>query len=193
MSRAIVRGFFRLTGFVIGHAGRVLHVWPMAQTLTIRRTRAADLAELDVLFRRSYPALLKGYYPPSVMVSVVPQIARANPDLVVSGTYFAVVDEAGQIVGAGGWTRSGGRRARARAEVRHFVTDARRVREGIARTLMRRVFFDVRACGLSELRCLSTVMAVPFYASCGFAIVRPVTLPLVAGIDFEVMEMRRLL
>ena len=44
----------------------------MTELLTIRRTRREDLAEVDALFQRSYPALLKGHYPPSLMVTAVP-------------------------------------------------------------------------------------------------------------------------
>lgn len=73
-------------------------------TLTVRLAGRADLALVDALLARSYPALLKADYPPSVMVTAVPLIARANPGLVTSGHYYVVTDETGRVVGAGGCT-----------------------------------------------------------------------------------------
>ena len=44
----------------------------MADLLTIRTTRHSDLSEIDALFQRSYPALLRDHYPPSLMVMAIP-------------------------------------------------------------------------------------------------------------------------
>ena len=76
------------------------------ETLTIRTAGREDLAELDQLFASSYPALLKPDYPPSLLVTAIPRIARANPRLIASGTFFVVCRSDDRIVGAGGWTRA---------------------------------------------------------------------------------------
>ena len=73
----------------------------MGDILTVRSARASDLSEIDALLGRSYPVLLKGHYPPSVMVTAVPVISKAQPRLLASGTYFVVLDEDDRIVGAG--------------------------------------------------------------------------------------------
>lgn len=159
----------------------------MTEQLTIRKTGRGDLAELDRLFARSYPALLKGHYPPSLMVMAIPLIARANPALLASDRYFAVVDGEGAIVGAGGWS---GRDPRV-GHVRHVVTDHRRTRAGIGRALMQHIVNDARRAGMARLDCLSTRMAVPFYAACGFENLGPVTIDLRPGIEFPAVFMRR--
>lgn len=168
----------------------------MAQTLDIRPTTRADLAEIDALFGRSYPALLKGSYPPSIMVTAIPLIARAQPKLVTSGTYFAVRDADG-IVGAGGWTPAApGRYADGGATVghiRHVVTDHRKVRQGIGRALMDQITANASAQGVTRLNCLSTLMAVPFYATCGFERVQETLVNLAPGVDFPAVSMRRTL
>lgn len=167
----------------------------MTGVLTIRPTAPADLAEVDALFQRSYPALLKDHYPPSLMVTAVPLIARAKPELLASGRYFAVIDAEGAIVGAGGWSstdpRQGRRGAAATGHIRHVVTDHRRAREGVGRALMAHIFDDARQAGIRRMDCLSTLMAVPFYAACGFEEVRPVVIPLRAAIDFPAVLMER--
>jgi hypothetical protein len=70
-------------------------------TLTLRRTTPADLAALDLLFSRSYPALLKADYPPSTLMMALPLISRAQPRLVGSGSYWCAQAE-GTIVAADG-------------------------------------------------------------------------------------------
>ena len=167
----------------------------MEKTLSVRAARASDLSEIDALFGRSYPVLLKGHYPPSVLVTAIPLISKAQPRLLTSGTYFVVLDEDARIVGAGGWTlgapgtgRIGGNTT---GHIRHVVTDHRQVRRGIGRTLMERIFESARAVGMKRLDCLSTLMAVPFYASAGFEEVRPVNVDLRPGIELPAILMRR--
>ncbi len=171
----------------------------MAETLHIRTARPGDQQALDRLFGQSYPALLKTAYPPSIMVTAVPLISRAKPELIVSGSYFVVTcadgAEEGCIVGAGGWTareRGTGRvGVSATGHVRHVVTDHRRVRQGIGRALMGHVIETARGAGMSRLDCLSTLNAEAFYRACGFETREPVTVPLRAGIDFPAIRMQR--
>lgn len=167
----------------------------MTGVLTIRQTRGADLAEIDALFQRSYPALLQGHYPPSLMVMAIPLISRANPALLASGHYFAVIDDWGRIVGAGGWSRAvpwgQARGVGPVGHIRHVVTDHRRTRQGVGRRLMTHIIADARGAGIRQLDCLSTRMAVPFYAACGFEEVGPVMIALRQAIEFPAILMRR--
>lgn len=168
----------------------------MTPELLVRPSGKADLARIDALLARSYPILLRDAYPPSVLVTALPLISKAQPRLVDSGTYFVVAD-GDDIVGAGGWTRAApgtqvGNRATT-GHIRHVVTDYRRVREGIGQLLMTHVIQSAKASGISRMECLSTIMAVPFYASCGFAEHGPITVPLRPGIDFPAVAMSRAL
>ena len=151
----------------------------------------ADIAAVDALLARAYPRLLKADYPPSVLVTALPRISRAQPGLVTCGSYY-VVEEAGYIIGAGGWTRAvpgGGQMQPLLGNVRHVVTDDRAVRRGVGRALMTHVFTMARASGITRLDCLSTRTAVPFYAAMGFVVQGPVTISLAPGIDFPAVAM----
>lgn len=167
----------------------------MAEALTIRAADRNDLSAIDALLGRSYPALLRDAYPPSLRVTAIPLIARANPALIASGTYFVVTDAGGTVLAAGGWTASGpgaGWRGRpATGHVRHVATDRARVRQGIGRALMGYVVDSARGAGMTRLECLSTLMAVPFYAACGFDEVGTLSVTLRPGIDFPVVLMQR--
>jgi GNAT superfamily N-acetyltransferase len=158
-------------------------------TLTIRRSTAADLTEVDLLFASSYPRLLAADYPPSAIVTAIPLLARAQPHLLKSGRYFVAETSEGRIVGAGGWSRSGA--VQSRGEVRHLVTDWRMTRRGIATAIVRQVIGDAAAAGVSALDCLATRTAVPFYSALGFRALGPVTMALRPGIEFTAVRMIR--
>jgi len=73
----------------------------MNDPVLIRPTTHADIAAVDLLLATSCPALLKADYPPSLLVTALPIISRARPELLACGTYYAAL-RAGKIVGAGG-------------------------------------------------------------------------------------------
>ncbi|MEZ5777944.1 MAG: GNAT family N-acetyltransferase [Paracoccaceae bacterium] len=161
----------------------------------VRISGRGDIGAVDALLARAYPRLLKADYPPSVLVTALPIISRAQPTLVTSGTYYVAEDDTGTIIGAGGWTAAtpgrGGRGEPGRANVRHVVTDDRAVRRGVGRAILSRVFDDAQGAGMTWTHCTSTRTAVPFYAAMGFATMGEVRVPLAPGIDFPAVEMRR--
>ena len=159
----------------------------MPENLYIRPSTSADLTDLDAMFARSYPKLLKPDYPPSVLVTALPLISRAQPRLVTTGTYYVAELDGAGIVGAGGWTRQAG----AVADIRHVVTDMRYLRRGVGRALLERIFAEARAAGVRLLECNSTRTAVPFYASVGFVELGPIEINLRAGISFPAVHMQR--
>jgi GNAT superfamily N-acetyltransferase len=163
----------------------------MASTLSLRRASLADLSAVDRLLQRSYPRLLAADYPPSTLVLAVPRLVRAQPVLLASGRYFLAEDAEGRVLAAGGWSaaRPQGGRSSDRGEVRHVATDPDALRRGIGRALLTRVMEDARAAGVLWLDCLSTRTAVPFYATLGFRLVQPVTVPLAPGISFPAVRM----
>lgn len=161
----------------------------MSNMISVRPSVTSDMAGVDALLARSYPALLKADYAPSVLVTALPIISRARPELITCGTYYVAVDAAGAIVGAGGWTVQRG--APTVADIRHVVTDHRRTREGIARAIFDEIFAQSAAAGITKFECWSTFTAVPFYAAMGFREVGPIEVPLRRGITFPAVRMVR--
>lgn len=159
-------------------------------TIEIRPSTRADMAAVDALLARVYPRLLKADYPPSVLVTALPVISRARPELLICGTYY-VAEEGGVILGAGGWTPNA--RDPVRADIRHLVTDDRQLRRGIGRALMERSFAEAAEAGRTVMNCWATFTAVPFYRAVGFREVGPIDVPLQGGIPFPAMEMERAL
>ncbi len=166
------------------------------QTLTIRTATSRDLAAVDALLGAAYPTLLKADYPASVMVTAVPLIARAQPRLLASGSYYLVCDDTGSVLGAGGWSWTapqGGLGPADMGHVRHVVTDHRRTRQGIGRQLMTHIHQRAGAAGVGRLDCLSTLTAAAFYGAMGFATISQVNIRLAPGIMFPAVRMQRAL
>ncbi len=161
--------------------------------ITIRTANASDISAIDALLARAYPRLLKADYAPSVLVTALPLISRAQPGLIACGTYYVATD-GDAIIGAGGWTaRIPGvdTSEPRRANVRHVVTDDRRVRQGIGRTVLEHIFATARQAGMTWMHCTATLTAVPFYTTMGFTTLGLQTVTLAPGIAFQVVAMRR--
>jgi GNAT superfamily N-acetyltransferase len=158
-------------------------------SITLRSATARDYEAVDAMLAWTYPKLLKHDYPPSVLVTAVPLIARANPALVRSGTYYVAETQDGTIIGAGGWTFSRG--STAAAEIRHLVVDWRHQRRGIGRRLMMGIFAEAQLQGVRRFEAQATRTAVTFYESMGFESLGQTLVPLRPGIDFPAIAMRR--
>ena len=156
--------------------------------MLIRPSTKKDMAAVDALLARTYPKLLKADYPPSVLVTALPIISRARPELLVCGTYY-VADEDGAIRGAGGWTLDA--KNKSLGHIRHVVTDDRALRRGIGRGLMERSFAGARAAGVTRMECWATRTAVPFYEAVGFEVIGPIDVTLAGGIVFPSVRMMR--
>lgn len=161
--------------------------------LRLRRAHPEDRAAIDQLLRRSYPQLLKADYPPSVMVTAVPLMSRANPRLLASGRYY-VIETQGRVLAAGGWSKPTATRGRGRAGIghlRHLATDPDYLRMGLAEAIVTHVLEEARREGVTEMQCMSTRTAHRFYWAQGFQSGRELQIPLAQGITFPAIEMWR--
>ena len=156
--------------------------------MLIRPSTKDDLGAVDALLARTYPKLLKADYRPSVLVTALPIISRARPELLGCGTYY-VAEEDGEVLGAGGWTPD--RQDERLGHIRHVVTDDRALRRGVGRALMQRSFDVARAAGMTRMECWATRTAVPFYTALGFTEVGLIDVPLGDGIVFPSIRMMR--
>lgn len=159
----------------------------------VRLARASDMALIDALYARSYPKLLKPDYAPSVLVTIVPIFSKAQPRLVVSGSFYVAESETGDIVGAGGWTKRGpmGENQRALGHMRHFATAPRVVRQGVGTALMSACVNHAKAEGMNRLSSYSTITAVPFYEAHGFEVKGEMSIEFTEGIHFPAIWMER--
>ena len=158
-----------------------------APSFHIRPSTAGDLAKVDALLARAYPKLLKHDYAPSVLVTVLPLISRAQPALLRTGTYYVAETTDGSIVGAGGWTKD--QKQTGLGHIRHVVSDDRLQRQGVGRALISHALDTARAAGIRQMECWSTFTGVAFYEAMGFRQLGPIDVPLRDGITFPSIRM----
>ncbi|GIT90759.1 N-acetyltransferase [Jannaschia pagri] len=158
----------------------------------LRPTTITDLPAVETLLAASYPRLLAADYPPSVLVTALPRIVRAQPALLASGTYYAVMEGA-EARAAGGFTLwAPGGQATATpglGHIRHVAAHPDHLRRGYARRVMDHAIGTARQMGLRRLECLSTRTAVPFYGALGFQTIEAVDVPLADGVVFPSVRM----
>ena len=168
----------------------------MVEDIVIRTTNAGDVPAIDALLGASYPVLLKPDYAPSVLVTALPLISRAQPALLRCGSYFVAMDGDGQALAAGGWTHGapqGGVGPRDVGHIRHVVTHPKATRRGLARAILQRSFATAKRAGIRWMMCQSTRTAEPFYTAMGFQRRGEIEIMLRPGIGFPAVEMIRAL
>lgn len=168
----------------------------MENSIHIRPTSASDREALTRLFADSYPALLAADYAPDLLARALPLMTRANPALLVSGSYYVALRRAaGPPLAAGGWTAASPHQPEppGTGHIRHVVTHPKATRQGLAGAVLRRCFDDARGAGLTHLVALSTLTAVPFYAAMGFAVEREEVIAMTPEVSFPAVRMVRAL
>ncbi|SFI59782.1 GNAT family N-acetyltransferase [Jannaschia pohangensis] len=161
---------------------------------TIRATTGADAAAIDALLAVSYPRLLAGDYSADQLARALPLMTRAKPELLASGTYFLIEGADGQAIAAGGWSLAApgtGETETGLAHVRHVACHPDHLRCGHARRILDNIIRTSRDAWVTDLDCLSTLTAVPFYAAQGFAVIARVDVPIGGRVPFPSVQMRR--
>jgi ribosomal protein S18 acetylase RimI-like enzyme len=163
--------------------------------ITLHIATLDDAPAIRALFARSYATLLADDYVPEMLERAMPFLTFAKPELLSSGTYYIARTEAGEVVGAGGWTsvRPGSREGDVQpglAHVRHFAVDPDHVRKGIASMLFDRCVLDAKASeNVTRFECYSTLTARRFYESRGFRVIGDFEAPFAPDFRFPSLHM----
>lgn len=149
--------------------------------MTHRLASRADLASLSLLMEAAIAELQRPFLDAGQIASSR-TIMGLDTQLVDDGTYF-VVEEDGEVVGCGGWSRratlyggdqSPGRSAalldpaRDAARVRAMYTHPSHTRRGVGRLILRLCEEASRAEGFARVELMATMAGVPLYRACGY-------------------------
>jgi GNAT superfamily N-acetyltransferase len=123
--------------------------------------------------------------------------------LIRDRTYF-VVEDAGRIVGCGGWSKRktlyGGDRDRAGedaeldpqldpARIRAFFVHPDWARQGIGRSILQRCETAAIEAGFHHAELVATLTGEPLYARFGYAVIERYEAPMTAGLSLPVVRM----
>ena len=164
-----------------------------------------DVPALEELIPLSVRSLQAEHYSPAQMEAALGPVFGVDRQLIVDGTFF-VVEDAGRIVGCGGWSRRkavfGGDRARAGedelidpasdpARIRAFFLHPDFARRGIGRALLAACESAIVAAEFSHAELVATLAGEPLYAAFAYEVVERYEVPMAGGLKLPVVRMRK--
>ena len=170
-----------------------------------RLASEGDIPALEILIPLSVRALQAAHYSPAQLDMALGPVFGVDGQLISDGTYF-VVEEQGQIIGCGGWSRRkamfGGDRGRpgqdalldAKSEparIRAFFVHPAWARRGIGRSILAACEDAIRAAGFQTAELVATLTGEPLYASCDYAVVERYEVPMSGGLTLPVVRMSK--
>ena len=166
----------------------------MTGDYVIRVATSADAERVGALLEASYPPLMATAYDERALAPALKLMTKANPSLLISGTYYVAESSDNFVVGCGGWTleRPGTAVTEAGlAHIRHFATDPAWTRRGVGRAIYDRCETAARLVGVHTFECYSSLNAEAFYSALGFRRVRELSLELKSDVVLPVVLMSR--
>jgi N-acetylglutamate synthase-like GNAT family acetyltransferase len=148
----------------------------------LRKATLADVPALNELIARSARGLSAADYRTAQIEGALRGAFGVDTQLLADETYF-VVEDAGQIVGCGGWsfraTLFGGDSRAGRdasmldpktqaAKIRAFFVDPDHARRGIGSLLLDRCESEARSHGYARVELMATLPGVKLYAARGY-------------------------
>lgn len=174
---------------------------------TLRRATTADLPALRALIDASVRELSQGFYTAEEIESGLRYVFGPDTQLIADGTYW-VLDDAGTLAGAGGWSRRrtlyGGDQAKAGpdplldphsepARIRAFFIAPAHARRGLGRRLLDHCASEAVREGFTSLELMATLPGEPLYAAMGFIVKERIAAPLPDGVAVRFARMGRAL
>ncbi len=162
--------------------------------MRIRQTKAGDSDAGAALLRASYPVLMKPSYDSAVLARALEPMTRANPDLLISGRYFAALDNIGSIIACGGWSLEqpgSGKIKPGLGHIRHFAVLPDWIGQGLGRAIYDGCETQARDTGINKFECYSSLNAKEFYSALGFTAIGTVELTMGDGITIPSLHMSR--
>jgi GNAT superfamily N-acetyltransferase len=178
--------------------------------MNIRKATLADVSSIEALIAVSARALGLSDYTPVQIEAALLGAWGVDTEIIRDGTYFVGleqdVNEVGQLVVCGGWSRratsfggdSYARResrlldpGREAARIRAFFVHPGWARRGLASRLLALCENEARVAGFTAVELVSTLPGEPFYARHGYLPEQRRSYALPGGCDIEFIPMRR--
>jgi GNAT superfamily N-acetyltransferase len=155
----------------------------MSAELRIRLAADADVPAIGALIAASTRGLSVGFYTEEEAERAIERVFGVDSQLLADGTFY-VAEEAGAIVGCGGWsmraTLYGGDQMKQGedpklrpgvdpARIRAFFVAPSQARRGIGRRLLEFCEGAARAHGFTSAELMATLPGVPLYSALGYA------------------------
>lgn len=172
---------------------------------TPRQAREEDIPGMEELIPLSVRTLQIPYYSPAQMEMAIGPVFHVDRQLVGDSTYF-VVEDAGKIVGCGGWSKrkklSGcdGEQSgldellnptHDAARIRAFFVHPEWARRGIGTSILKASEVAAIKAGFQRAELVATLAGEPLYASQGYTVVSRYDSPMADGVSLPVVHMAK--
>ena len=173
--------------------------------ITIRRASPEDIPALQALIDVSVRTLSASYYDQDQIESALTNVFGVDSQLIEDGTYF-VAEIAGQIVGAGGWSKrkalfGGDQYKTDHEQLLNPATDAARIRafyvhpewsrRGIGRKIAQACEDAAKTAGFKMLELAATLPGEPLYLAMGYRNMGACPIPLPDGRSLPLFRMEK--
>jgi GNAT superfamily N-acetyltransferase len=170
-----------------------------------RLARPEDIPALESLIPLSVRELQAAYYSPAQREAALGPVFGVDRQLIEDGTFF-VVEQGGEIVGCGGWSRRrslfGGDHGRTEpdpeldprhepARIRAFFVHPSWARRGIGRSILTACEHAIRDAGFRIAELVATLAGEPLYAAFGYGAVERYEVALTGGLSLPVVRMTK--
>ena len=172
---------------------------------TPRLAANADIPALEALIPLSVRGLQAAHYSPAQLDAALGPVFGVDRQLIRDATYF-VVEDGGQIVGCGGWSRRktlyGGDRERAgedaeldpkidSARIRAFFVHPDWARRGIGRSILLRCEAAAIEAGFHNAELVATLTGEALYARFGYVVLERYEASMANGLSLPVVRMAK--
>lgn len=174
---------------------------------TIRYATLSDRAALETLIGDSVRGLSASDYSPAQIEAAIGNTMGVDSELITDGTFF-VVENAGRIVGCGGWSKretlfgadnKPGRVSRLldpqaeAARIRAFFVHPDVARHGIGRMLLERCESEARDAGFQRAQLMATLPGRRLYEKYGYVAEEMIVHPITDAVSIEFYPMAKTL
>ncbi|MES2570959.1 MAG: GNAT family N-acetyltransferase [Verrucomicrobiota bacterium] len=171
----------------------------------IRLAQWNDVPALEKLIPLSVHSLQVACYSSAQREAALGPVFGVDRQLIADGTYY-VVEQEGDLVGCGGWSKRkavfGGDRARVGqdalidpgsdpARIRAFFIHPNWARRGIGKAILAECESAIVAAGFVDVELVATLSGEPLYLACGYGEVERYEVPMRDGLTLPVVRMRK--
>ncbi len=171
---------------------------------TYRKAKLEDERALTLLIEKSARTINAVFYTKKEIQAALGKVWTVDKDLINDNTYWAVENDAKEIIGCGGWSKRNilfGKKESKDAEnnelnpktdsarIRAFFVDPDYKRMGIGKRLLELCKEEAKAMDFHSMELVATLSGVKLYEACGFTEKEIFKIDLGNGITNKVVSM----
>lgn len=172
------------------HYARTVVAYYGLSGVSVRNAAKSDFGRLAEIQVSALCAAGRDLYGAVKIKRFVERHLRQTLALCSSGSFFVAIRD-GEVIGCGGWTRTGADRGRELPCAVGFYVDPRHGRRGVGRSLLAITETSARKAGVSQLSVFAPLHGADLFRNCGYAASDIVPFDLGDDFSMDLLVMRK--